>query len=310
MYYLKHNDNIIKIQHNTYNITYLYDTSNVFYLMHLLNHIKIAYTDEDNNIILTTKGKKYIYYNSDKKQFIILNFMPYMIVYNKSDKRVANYHNTNKLFNNIINIDAIDTISNKDNYIKILHRSLKNNVITSSYIENVICQRKKIYPGKLGVLLSHIQLWNSILQDNLHDWALIMEDDIHIQPPNKININNYIINIINYVTKYYPHCKYIKLFTHPNFYEKQFSTEFHLMDDIIFKANKSQSGNVAYLIHKNGIQILKNNLFPISTYFDHSISNVFHMLNAISIKNNIFDTHGSITIDDKYSRLGSIIFNI
>ena len=190
---------------------------------------------------------------------------------------------------------------------------LDNNTITNNYIRDVILKYNNnnyYLKGKLGVLLSHTGLFKKIIsEENNKDWFLIMEDDVNI----KINNSNDIIQLLNkyiyVVSKSYPKCKYIKLFIHSDNKKHQFDQKNKISDNL-YKLCKKQWSNVIYLIHYDGIKILLDNLFPIDTYFDESISKLYDILHGITIKNNIFSTLGAMNRGDKKSELGSIIFNI
>lgn len=307
MYFFKHNNSIIK-----YNNGYLiknFHKKNVFFLFLNKKTIKVAYTDQDLNVQITKLGKEYVYY--EKNKFYLIHFKTYMIVYEKSEKRIEHYNHINNLFSDKIHkFNAIDTIIDNDSFHTLSLKYLHNNTITKNYIRNVIFKYKDNYvlKGKLGVLLSHINLLKQILsEEKTKDWFLIMEDDVHI------NINNDITQVINkyiyLISKSNPKCKYIKFFIHSDNETKQFDEKNKIIYNF-YKLNKNQWSNVIYLIHYEGIKILLDNLFPIDTYFDKSISDYYDILDGITVKNDIFSTIGAMNRADNKSELGSIIYNI
>ena len=297
MYIFKHNDNIIEYN-NGFLINNFY-TTNLFYIIINNKTIKIAYSTYDNDIKFTKSGNKYLYYKNNK--FFPIYFEPYMIVYEKSDKRIQNYNHVNKLFNNIINkIGAVDTITDNNTFDEMVFKYLNNNTITNNYIKDVILKSQNnnyVYKGKLGVLLSHTNIFKQIIsQKQDKRWFLIIEDDIQIN----LDINENVIQKIN---------EYIKLFIHPDNIKNQFEKKNKIHNNI-YKLNNNQWSNIIYLIHYDGIKYILDNLFPVDTFFDKSISTFYNILNGVYIKNTIFETCGSINACDNTSKLGSIIFNI
>ena len=310
MYKFKHNDYFIEYN-NGFLINKLYDT-NLFFIVIHNKTIKVAYTDNKYNIIITKSGSKYIYYKNNI--FYNFYFEPYMIVYEKSEKRSENYKHINKLFNNIIHkFSAVDTITDNDTFHKMVLKYINNNTITKNYVRDVILRYKNnnyAFKGKLGVLLSHTNLYNKIISEEQNkEWFLIMEDDVSID----LNINNNAIQLVNeyieLVSNFYSKCKYIKLFIHSDNNKNQFDKKYKIYDKL-YKLNINQWSNVIYLIHYDGIKLLLDNIFPVDTFFDKGISKLYDTLYGVAIKNDIFKTNGSINSADKKSKLGSIIFNI
>ena len=310
MYKFKHNYNFIEYN-NGFLIKKFYCTNSFFIVIHHKT-IKVAYTDNKHNIIITKSGSKYVYYKNNV--FYNIYFEPYMIVYEQSEKRSKNYEHINKLFNNIINkFIAINTISDNDTFHDMVVKYMKNNTITENYIRDVIVKHKNnnyAFKGKLGVLLSHTNLFRKIISEEQNKkWYLIMEDDVSID----LNINNNVIQLINeyisLVSNFYPKSKYIKLFIHSDNSKNQFNQKNKIYNNL-YKLNINQWSNVIYLIHYDGIKILLENIFPVDTFFDKSISIFYDALDGVAIKNNVFTTIGSMNGGDKKSKLGSIIFNI
>lgn len=310
MYKFKHNDSFIEYN-NGYLINKLYDT-NLFFIVIHNKTLKVAYTDDKHTVILTKSGSKYVYYKNNI--FYNIYFEPYMIVYEKSEKRSENYEYINKLFNNIIHkFSAVDTITDNDTFHRMVLKYINNNTITKNYVRDVIVKYKNnnyAFKGKLGVLLSHTNLFKKIISEEQNkEWFLIMEDDVSID----LNINNNAIELINeyieLVSNFHPKCKYIKLFIHSDNNKNQFDKKYKIYDKL-YKLNINQWSNVIYLIHYDGIKLLLDNIFPVDTFFDKSISKLYDTLCGIAIKNDIFKTNGSINSADKKSKLGSIIFNI
>jgi GR25 family glycosyltransferase involved in LPS biosynthesis len=315
MYVLKHNNTIIKYN-NGYTVS-ISDKVNLFFLIRDNTSIKIAHTDKNKNIILTTQGHQYVYV-IDHTFFLFKDivcqfssFTSFMIVYNKSRKRVHNYIINNKLFNNTLNkFVAFDSIVDNKIFEMLIHKYTSSNIITDRYVKDVIHQYNNHYrfKGKLGVVLSHMNIWKQFISNtkNVNKWLLILEDDISIKDNDiTILINNYIHEVESLPKK----SLYIKLYIHPTFSKQQFTPKFHIKNNI-YHLFKKQWSNVAYIIHYDGIHLLLNNLFPLHTFFDYSISDLQDKLNGVIIKNNIIHTHGAIHGEDRNSRLGSIIFNI
>jgi hypothetical protein len=310
MYKFKHNDSFIEYN-NGFLINKLYDT-NLFFIVIHNKTLKVAYTDDKHTVILTKSGSKYLYY--EKNKFYNVCFEPYMIVYEKSKTRIDNYKHINKLFNNIISkFCAVDTITDNHSFEEMVLKCIKNNTITKNYVRDVILKYKNnnyAFKGKLGVLLSHTNLFKKIISEEQNKkWFLIMEDDVSID----LNINDNVIQLINeyikLVSNFHPKCKYIKLFIHSDNTKEQFDKIYEIHYKL-FKLSINQWSNVIYLIHYDGIKILLDNLFPVDTFFDKSISKLYNILNGVVIKNDIFKTSGSTNSKDKNSKLGSIIYNI
>jgi hypothetical protein len=310
MYKFKHNDSFIKYN-NGFLINKLYHT-NLFFIVIHNKTLKVAYTDDKHAVILTKTGSKYLYYKNNI--FYNVCFKPYMIVYEKSETRIDNYKHINKLFNNIISkFSAVDTITDNHSFEEMVLKCIKNNTITKNYVRDVILKYKNnnyAFKGKLGVLLSHTNLFKKIISEEQNKkWFLIMEDDVSID----LNINDNVIQLINeyikLVSNFHPKCKYIKLFIHSDNKKEQFDKIYEIHYKL-FKLSINQWSNVIYLIHYDGIKILLDNIFPVDTFFDKSISELYNILNGVVIKNDIFKTSGSTNSKDKNSKLGSIIYNI
>ena len=252
-----------------------------------------------NNKIFNIRTKKKCLF-STKFELFYNDFELFMIVYSKSEKRLDNYKTqANKLNNNLNKFEAIDTMNkNLFNYFK--YYAIKEKYMNDEYIKKVTLNGE--YPGKIGVVLSHTNLWKKIYNnDNKTKWYLIVEDDINISE--KLPI--FLYNIINLIPK---KCQFVRFYVHPEFYEKQFSEKYHIKYNM-YKMMPDQWGNIAYFITKKGIKILLNNIFPLNgSFFDSTISKC-SKLNAIVIKNNIFQNLGASYGNDGNSKLGSIIWN-
>ena len=303
MYIIKINNKIYSSNSNNLNLNKITNINDIYLLINN-KFIKLLYLS--NNILnITEYGSKIFYYNIKNNILKFNNVIYFMIVYKKNNLRYKNYNIQNNILNNkLILCNAFDTI-NIEKYDLFLYKSLNKNIIDKQYINNAIFQKKKYYTGKLGVALSHINTWNKF-KFLPNKWALIMEDDCFIIKDIDIDafINNCILEIINIK----PKCKYIKLYINNFNKNKQFNDSNHICGNI-YKPIIPNCSNIAYLLHQDGINIINKYLFPLKTFFDHSISYLFDHLNAVVYKNDIFKNMGADFRGDNNTLFGSIIFD-
>ena len=293
----------LKINNKTHSIDDLELNLNKF--INLNRFVKIF--NIYNSKFYTTKyASKILYHNKITNICNFNNIIYSMIVYNNPIRKRNYYIQNNTLNNKLILFNAIDTIS-LNKYNLLINIALKKKIISESYIKKAISYRKKIYYiGKLGVALSHINVWNKF-KFLPNKWILILEDDCYIKKIN-VNIDSFINNCINEVINIKPDCKYIKLHINNFNKKKQFSNSNKISGNI-YKPIIPNCSNVAYLLHKDGIDIINKHLYPLKTFFDHSISYLFNHLNAIIYKNSIFINMGADSKGDNNTLFGSIIFN-
>ena len=200
----------------------------------------------------------------------IRNIKAYVI---NLDKNIEKYDNIKKRFFNLgINPERFKAIYAKEldnEYIKkVTHPFVQNTIENGRYIDSDIGTL-----GAVGCSLSHIKLWEMLLNSN-EDMFLILEDDA--------SINSYYINDINeYLNKIYSIDKnwdYIFLgYLKPTIK----SVDIKVSNDI-YKVNEITFQTHAYIINKSGAQKLLKNSFPIIHQIDSYISlmSMYRNLNA------------------------------
>ena len=306
----------IKIENNSFSLFYPNDNllNSKFYLSTEKDDFDFIIIDSKGNIITTELSKKYGFIDKSLNLFILFNFVPYMITFCKNKDRLNIYYQNIQIFNDrLLKFDAVNTIDDKDYFLKLIDNCLRNNIITTNFIQKTIIYNEKhdkyFLPGKLGVLLSHTTLCSKFNYNffGTSDWLLVLEDDVKIN--SSANINIIITRIIRLVNQKISKSRYIKLFIHPEQYDKQFKDTNQIYRNI-YKIIDKQWSNVAYLIHRDAINYLSKYMFPIDTYFDLHLSNFYTEINAVAYKNNIFDTCGVLNGEkDSDNRLNSLIFN-
>ena len=173
----------------------------------------------------------------------------------------------------------------------------KLNIVTDSLINNT---RK--HPGRLGAAASHIKLLMYIKEKEFFqdEWFLILEDDIGIKTGFIDHIENNIDSFINM------NAKYVKLFCDNNHFKKNQYSDKNYIRENIYKMIP-QWGMLAYLINKDGINYILNNLPLNKTIDDWFVYKHLKNLNAIIYKNDYITNEGAKGPGDFKSKFGSLL---
>jgi len=152
--------------------------------------------------------------------------------------------------------------------------------------------------GVIGCALSHITLWNQLLNDQHHDFYVILEDDVTIFSNFKEILN---ITINKFINGNYLHVliggnetNYENLIREENETNKSHETKVYFKDNGYYKDNKlikdTAEGAWGYILHKNGakklIDYVNNN--SIKYAIDHPEIFIKHT-NPMFINKNIIN---------------------
>lgn len=218
-------------------------------------------------------------------------FATAMIVYEKSQERVDNYKEIQKIIPELILFPAIDSINHYDKY---RDYSLKMNYITTEYINKTTNLK-----GKIGCNISHIELLKHCM--NLKDdWFLILEDDVALL--------NYKTELIDSLIESanLNNTNYIQLYTNPKFINTQRKAT--CIKENLYKMIP-QWHTSTYLISKKGIDIILSKL-PYDNIIDEIYSRYISELNSLCYINTVFLTEGAKSSKDKSSKFGSLLWGI
>lgn len=205
----------------------------------------------------------------------IRNIKSYVI---NIDKNIEKYDEINNRFSKLgIKPERFSGIYAKD-----LDKDYINN-ITYPYVQYTMEKGRSIDSdigslGAIGCSLSHITLWNMLLNSK-EDMFLILEDDAF--PYTSINIINNYLNDVNRIDSDWD---YIFLgFLKPNII---YSADIEVSNRI-YKINEITFQTHAYIINKKGASKLLKNAFPIIHQIDSYISfmAMYRSLNAYRSSN-------------------------
>jgi len=205
----------------------------------------------------------------------IRNIKSYVI---NLDKNIEKYDNIKKRFFNLgINPERFKAIYAKEldnEYIKkVTHPYVQNTIENGRYIDSDIGTL-----GAVGCSLSHIKLWEILLNSN-EDMFLILEDDAIPNTSYSVNSINKYLNKINKIDSNWD---YIFLgYTKPLL----ISNDIKVHSDI-YKINQITFFTHAYIINRSGAQKLLKNAFPIIHQIDSYISLMSMYRNLNSYRGN------------------------
>ena len=191
-----------------------------------------------------------------------MDFDAYMVVYQKSPKRVNNYYEAKEQFNELLMFEAYDGINESEKCIQIG----KDEKLLGPYFYKV--------SGETGCALSHLKLMEHFYNTSDKDWLLVLEDDVYLNNFEP-GIINRLINNCNINNSYF-----VQMFTPLEILEKQKKTK-------QFAPNLYQMmitwGTVSYMVHKKGWEILKR-AFPVNYPIDFLARKFIKELNALAYK--------------------------
>jgi len=212
----------------------------------------------------------------------ITNIKSYVInLENYKERYIVSLEKLNKFNINPERFNAIDINKLDNNYIKkVTYPSVQYTIKNGRYSHNNIGSK-----GAIGCYLSHVQLWQILLESN-NDMFLIFEDDVKINKSIE-EINNF-INLINNTYSW------DLILLGYNFFN---------LNNTDYKLTSIKHGTHAYIINKAGAKKLLNNAFPIVDQIDSYISfmgierdvNIYLPKTPLFIQNNDFKS--SIQLD-------------
>jgi glycosyl transferase family 25 len=141
--------------------------------------------------------------------------------------------------------------------------------------------------GQVGCALSHIRIWERILQEQI-PVACILEDDAKIT-------NDNITETLNQVVRELPadwdHCN---LYHHPKFAKRLNDPTLHLQDHPLIMKAVPMWGTVGYLISQRGVKKLLRYTKPIFNTIDEMIKDLItkNLIKSYMIKVPPIDTIG------------------
>ncbi len=220
-------------------------------------------------------------------------FKKVMITYKPNEKRMKNFSEIQKKIPDLEMFSAYDSI-NCFSVSKL--EAKKKNLCTDDFIK----QCDTSFKGNLGRCISHLLILKQFVLDKNVEWLVILEDDIGLRAFKDKIISDLIEKaIIN-------ESMFIQLYTNPQFILPQIlniKLETNLYQMV------PQVGSSSYLISKEGAKIVLSKL-PLNENIDSFYNKLIKELNALCFINNIFLNYGALTPDDKFSKFGSIIFNV
>lgn len=207
------------------------------------------------------------------------------ILYEKDHKRVENvYNNIIPMLNSNIQ-KAVDGNTND------LEEKLGKRKINKKFIS--FCRR-----GQIACLLSHIEVWKKIIQNNIEK-MLVLEDDA-------ILTDNFIVNFKSMYQELPKNWDFVYLYVHPDCKRNIPDNKYKYLN-----TGFKTYGTVGYLITNNIakelIKLFENN---INTTVDDSISWFLNHYNKtyFCVKNNLIETGGNLYFHrNSKTKFGSII---
>lgn len=206
------------------------------------------------------------------------------------------------MINNIFVINLKKDIQRLQKYLYFIKKNTQNinlyrfNAIDGSNINNIkksielfdkekqkkVLENWKKKPGTTACFLSHIRLWNIILNnDKSSKYTLIMEDDSHIIPNG--------LKIVNTIIKKYSNFDILYV-GHGNLKSKPINP--YLEKPLIGKYPGYNTGLYGYVIKKSSIQKLLNLLPFNNPCLDYQLKSIFDKgYNAVFIKKSLIFHH-------------------
>jgi glycosyl transferase family 25 len=183
------------------------------------------------------------------------NFPPiYIINLKKSTDRIENVKKVMDKYN--LKFNRFDAVYGKE---------LSEDQINKN--TNIICRTLLCNNGIIGCAMSHIQLWNKLLEDKNNDKYLILEDDIHDIDIEQLN------SLFNFINKNNFDYDFISLNCVSMFCQNL--NKGIKVNEKLYLTNKLFTmGTGGYIINKNGAKKLVDmfNKYKISYHIDISIA--------------------------------------
>ena len=223
------------------------------------------------------------------KNIILINIMISKIYYINLDRRPDRLKHIKNELNKINYSGPIERIQGIDGR-QLNINNLSNDLITIEGKNDALNKNKGMYyiltPGAIGCALSHLNIYNKIIEEMSDDnYSLILEDDIII--------NNNFMNKLNNYTSKMPHFDILFLGYH-NFNSNEKN------ENNIYGKPKKIWGLFGYLINKkSAIEIKK--VFPLKYQIDTEMPKIFNNLNVFYLKDNLIISDLSQNVNSKFS---------
>lgn len=211
-----------------------------------------------------------------------------MITLQSNPERMKNFKDNKKDWPRLTLWPAVDTTT-LEKFIEVDEETV--GIICPKYLEKI---KHDGNWGKLGCDLSYYTLFRHIQKTDLQGWFLIVEDDVQILPK--------MINFEKYLPKWAGRYHYVRLYQKTQDWgeSKQITQKLSWMN--------FQSGTVAQLIHRSGVDLLLSKL-PMTDPIDLWIGHHREDLKAVTYRPQVVVNLGAKGKRDKSSKLGSTIWN-
>ena len=206
----------------------------------------------------------------------------FIILLERDEKRV--HHVENHVKKNIPELEIFKAIDAKTN---VLDEMVKNGNFDKTYLK--YCLR-----GQLGVTLSHLSVWNKIVNENISE-AVIFEDDAQLTDDFHSKLENILIELPKDYDLLY-------LFIHPKQYTKVTEkSDYYIKDKTNIVKAYPTFGMVSYILSYSGAKKLIKMFKNIKHNVDLQLMKNIETINAFSVKENIVNTIGqfSLKFDNK-----------
>ncbi len=217
-----------------------------------------------------------------------MNNLPpiYVVNLKKSVERLENFKKVMNKYN--LSFQRFDAIYGKE----LSEEEINKNT-------NIFCRTLLCNNGVIGCAMSHIQLWNQLLEDKNNDTYLILEDDIHDIDIEQLN------NLFKFINETKFDYDYISLNCISMFCQN--INKGIKVNDKLYLTNKLFTmGTGGYIINKKGAKKLVDmfNKYKISYHIDISIA-----IKKIISQNNLkhYNTNYNIIILNDETTLDSTI---
>ena len=158
--------------------------------------------------------------------------------------------------------------------------NISNKLITPAGIRDALQPKKGLYnllsPGSIGCALSHLIIYDKIIEELSDDeYALILEDDIYVKPNFNEKLNKYINKIP----------KFDILFLGYHVYENSIFNMLFL-NHPVYGIPNTLAGLFGYIINKKAALEIKK-IFPLRYQIDNQMPNIFKNLNVFYLKDRL-----------------------
>ena len=164
-------------------------------------------------------------------------------------------------FNKDVMISGIDGSKLSSHNIKMLK---KLGIYRKDNFKKNLKNNKYLTDGEFGCFLSHLQIWEDMVENNIKH-AVVFEDDAKIDQNFKDKLDIVYKNLPEDFT-------WISLYNFPHNFQKDIIKELDSYNDFLYKLNNPEIwGTTCYLISLKGAKILNNSILPIKNAIDEAI---------------------------------------